>query len=101
GSGVRQQRLSSVERKGRRAIVEAVEQRVLFATIIVNTFSDTFKRDDFTTLRESIVQAAPDDTIGVLGSLSGSINLTGGKLLISKRLTILGTPNNSITVSGN
>ncbi len=50
-------------------------------------------------LREAITNAAPGDTINF--SVTGTITLTSGQLLISKDLTISGPGADSLAISGN
>jgi hypothetical protein len=52
-------------------------------------------------LRDAITAAAPGDTINFGGSVTGTITLTTGELLINKNLTISGPGASSLTISGN
>ncbi len=51
------------------------------------------------TLRNTIAASAANDTIGF--SVTGTITLTSGELLIGRNLTILGSGTSMLTVSGN
>src|SRR5262245_15774005 len=78
----------------------AVPCSVRAATITVNSTDDPAGPSGTTTLREALAAAADGDTIDATG-VSGTILLTGGELLVTRNVTILGPGAANLAVNGN
>src|SRR5437899_2769599 len=80
----------------------AVQTAGRAATHTVNTLLDETSPDDnLLSLREAIAAAANGDTIDFSVHGTITLSLSGGELLISRNLRIIGPGANILTVSGN
>lgn len=86
----------------RRSEPETLENRLLLATITVDTLADELDGsivDGDVSLRDAITNAAANDTINF--SVNGRLELTLGELVVSQNLTISGPGAELLTISGN
>jgi len=100
--------MSARVRRPFRPQLETLEDRCVPATFTVTSLSDVADPNDGAlTLREAVAKANdlvshPGlDTIAFKLGLEGTIKLTGGEILISDSLTLLGPGASKVTVDGN
>jgi len=84
-------------RRASRPRLEVLEDRTLLSIDVVSNINDS----GMGSLRDTILNASPGDTIAFASGATGTINLISNYLLISENLDIEGPGTDSLTISGN